>query len=37
MTVFLMFWAVLVLIGSLIPGPCFNFVLQWVEGLFFEL
>jgi hypothetical protein len=37
MTVFLMFWAVLVLIGSFFRGPGFNFVLPWVEGLFFEL
>ena len=36
-TVFLMFWAVLVLIGSFFRGPGFNFVLPWVEGLFFEL
>lgn len=37
MTVHLMFWAVLVLIGSFFRGPGFNFVLPWVEGLFFEL
>lgn len=37
MTVFLMFWAILVLIGSFFRGPGFNFVLPWVEGLFFEL
>jgi hypothetical protein len=37
LTVFLMFWAVLVLIGSFFRGPGFNFVLPWVEGLFFEL
>jgi len=36
-TVHLMFWAVLVLIGSFFRGPGFNFVLPWVEGLFFEL
>lgn len=37
MTVHLMFWSVLVLIGSFFRGPGFNFVLPWVEGLFFEL
>ena len=37
MTVHLMFWSVLVLIGSFFRGPGFNFVWPWVEGLFFEL
>ena len=37
MTIHLMFWAVLVLIGSFFRGPGFNFVLPWVDGLFFEL
>ncbi len=36
-TVQLMFWAVLVLIGSFFRGPGFNFVAPWTEGLFFEL
>jgi len=36
-TVHLLFWAVLVIIGSFFRGPGFNFVLPWVEGLFFEL
>ncbi|WP_420451529.1 menaquinol-cytochrome c reductase cytochrome b subunit [Ilumatobacter sp.] len=36
-TVHLMFWAVLVIIGSFFRGPGFAFVLPWVEGLFFEL
>jgi menaquinol-cytochrome c reductase cytochrome b/c subunit len=36
-TVFLMFWAVLVIIGSFFRGPGFNFVAPWTEGLFFEL
>ncbi len=36
-TVFLMFWAVLVLIGSFFRGPGFNFVFPWAAGLFFEL
>ncbi len=37
MTVHLMFWAVLVMIGSFFRGPGFAFVLPWVDGLFFEL
>jgi hypothetical protein len=37
MTVFLMFWAVLVLIGSFFRGPGFNFVYPWSDGLFFDL
>lgn len=36
-TVFMMFWAVLVLIGSFFRGPGFNFVFPWVEGIFFDL
>ena len=37
MTIHIMFWAVLVMIGSFFRGPGFNFVLPWVDGLFFEL
>jgi hypothetical protein len=37
MTVHLMFWAVLVIIGSVFRGPGFNFVFPWREGIFFEL
>ena len=37
MTVHVMFWAVLVIIGSLFRGPGFNFTLPWRDGLFFEL
>ena len=37
MTVHLMFWAVLVMIGSFFRGPGFNFVMPWKDGLFFEL
>ncbi len=37
MTVFLMFWAVLVIIGVFFRGPGFNFTFPWREGLFFEL
>ncbi len=36
-TVFLMFWAVLVIIGSFFRGPGFNFIMPWNEGIFFEL
>ena len=36
-TVHLMFWAVLVMIGSFFRGPGFNFVFPWQAGLFFEL
>lgn len=36
-TVQLMFWAVLVIIGSFFRGPGFNFVTPWTGGLFFEL
>ncbi len=36
-TVQLMFWAVLVIIGSFFRGPGFNFVFPWRDGLFFEL
>jgi hypothetical protein len=37
MTIFLMFWAVLVIIGVFFRGPGFNFTFPWREGLFFEL
>ena len=37
MTVHLMFWAVLVMIGSFFRGPGQNFVFPWNDGLFFEL
>ncbi len=37
MTVFLMTWAVLVMIGSFFRGPGFNFTLPWRDGIFFEL
>jgi hypothetical protein len=36
-TIFLMFWAVLTMMGSFFRGPGFNFVFPWVDGLFFEL
>jgi len=37
MTIHIMFWAVLVMIGSFFRGPGFNFTLPWRDGLFFEL
>ena len=37
MTVHLMFWSVLVIIGSFFRGPGFNFVFPWEAGLFFDL
>ena len=37
MTVHLMFWAGLVMIGSFFRGPGFNFIFPWADGLFFEL
>lgn len=36
-TVHMMFWAVLVMIGSFFRGPGQNFVFPWDAGLFFEL
>ena len=36
-TMFLMSWAVLVMIGSFFRGPGQNFVFPWNDGLFFEL
>jgi quinol---cytochrome c reductase cytochrome c subunit, bacillus type len=37
MTIHLMFWSVLVMIGSFFRGPGFNFTLPWRDGLWFEL
>ncbi len=36
-TFFMMFWAVLVIIGSFFRGPGQNFVFPWRDGLFFDL
>jgi hypothetical protein len=36
-SMFIMLWAVLVLIGSFFRGPGFNFVFPWNDGIFFEL
>ncbi len=37
MTVFLMFWAVLVMVGTFFRGPGFLFTLPWVDGIYVEL
>jgi menaquinol-cytochrome c reductase cytochrome b/c subunit len=37
MTIFLMMWASLVIIGSFFRGEGFNFVFPWNKGIFFEL
>ncbi|MEY2590698.1 MAG: menaquinol-cytochrome c reductase cytochrome b/c subunit [Acidimicrobiaceae bacterium] len=37
MTIHLMFWAVLVMIGSFFRGPGQNFVFPWRDGIFFDL
>jgi menaquinol-cytochrome c reductase cytochrome b/c subunit len=36
-TLFVMLWAVLVIIGSFFRGPGFNFTFPWNDGIFFEL
>ncbi len=36
-TIFVMFWAVLVIIGSFFRGPGFNFTFPWNDGVFFDL
>jgi menaquinol-cytochrome c reductase cytochrome b/c subunit len=36
-TIFVMLWAVLVIIGSFFRGPGFNFVFPWNDGVFFDL
>ena len=36
-TIFIMLWAVLVIIGSFFRGKGFNFVFPWNDGIFFEL
>ena len=37
MTLFIMFWAVLVIIGCFFRGPGFNFTFPWKDGVFFDL
>jgi menaquinol-cytochrome c reductase cytochrome b/c subunit len=36
-TMFVMFWSVLVMIGSFFRGPGFNWIWPWKTGLFFDL
>ncbi len=36
-TAFFMFWAILVIIGTLFRGPGFNFTFPWRDGVFFDL
>ena len=36
-TMFIMFWSVLVIIGSFLRGPGFNWIWPWKTGLFFDL
>ena len=36
-TIFLMFWAVLVIIGSFFRAKGFNFAFPWNDGIFFDL
>ncbi|MEI8337113.1 MAG: menaquinol-cytochrome c reductase cytochrome b subunit, partial [Actinomycetes bacterium] len=36
-TLFLVFWTILVIIGSFFRGAGFNFVFPWKNGIFFEL
>ena len=36
-TIFIMLWAILVIIGSFFRGPGFNFIFPWKDGIFFEL
>ena len=37
MTLFIMFWSVLVIIGCFFRGPGFNFTFPWRDGVFFDL
>ncbi len=37
MTLFIMFWAILVIIGCFFRGPGFNFTFPWKDGVFFDL
>jgi hypothetical protein len=36
-TMFMVMWAVLVILGSFFRGPGFNFILPWKDGIYFEL
>lgn len=37
MTMFMLLWAVLLIIGSFFRGPGFNFTFPWNDGIFFDL
>jgi quinol-cytochrome oxidoreductase complex cytochrome b subunit len=37
MTLFIMFWSVLVMLGTFFRGTGFNFSWPWINGLFFSL
>ena len=36
-TIFMMFWAILTIVGVLFRGPGYNFVWPWNDGVFFDL
>jgi quinol-cytochrome oxidoreductase complex cytochrome b subunit len=36
-TLFIFYWATLVILGSFFRGPGFNFIFPWKDGLFFEM
>jgi menaquinol-cytochrome c reductase cytochrome b/c subunit len=36
-TLFIFYWASLVMVGSFFRGPGWNFIFPWTDGLFFEL
>lgn len=36
-TFFLMFWTILVIIGSFFRGPGYNFAWPWADGIYFDL
>lgn len=35
-TIFMMFWCVLVIVGSFFRGPGYNFIYPWTTGLYFD-
>ena len=36
-SIFMMFWAILVIISSFFRGPGYNFIMPWRDGIFFNL
>ena len=36
-SLFIFYWATLVIMGSFFRGPGFNFIMPWKDGLFFEM